>query len=69
MRVVLSGGQAESIRPARRLQEERHEGGEGRWGAALIVAFIVLVAPLSYFLGVDSRLASDRGWVGSDDRR
>jgi hypothetical protein len=34
-------------------------------GALLILAFIVLVAPLSYVFGADSRRASDRGWVGS----
>lgn len=34
-------------------------------GAFLILAFIVLVAPLSYFYGADSRRVSDRGWVGS----
>ena len=33
-------------------------------GAVLILAFVVLIAPLSYFFGVDSRLSSDRGWVG-----
>jgi len=34
-------------------------------GALLLVAFVVLMAPLSYLYGVDSRLASDRGSVGS----
>jgi len=34
-------------------------------GPLLVVAFIVLMAPLSYLYGVDSRLASDRGSVGS----
>ena len=38
-------------------------------GAALIVAFVVLLAPLSYFFGVDSRLSSDRGFAGSKDGR
>ena len=33
--------------------------------ALLIPAFLVLIAPLSYFFGVDSRRSSDRGWVGS----
>jgi hypothetical protein len=33
-------------------------------GAFLIVAFLVLVGPLSYVSGVDSRRQSDRGWVG-----
>jgi hypothetical protein len=40
----------------------------GRWdavGSLLILSFIVLVAPLSYFLGVDSRRTDDRGWFGS----
>ena len=30
-------------------------------GAFLILAFLVLTAPLSYFFGVDSRLSTDRG--------
>ena len=34
-------------------------------GAFLILAFLVLVGPLSYFFGVDSRRTSDRGWVGA----
>jgi hypothetical protein len=34
-------------------------------GAVLLLAFVVLMAPLSYLYGVDSRLASDRGSVGS----
>jgi hypothetical protein len=33
-------------------------------GALLIVAFLVLIGPLSYLYGVDSRRPSDRGWVG-----
>jgi hypothetical protein len=33
-----------------------------------VLAFIVLMAPLSYFYGVDSRLLSDRGWM-ADPRR
>lgn len=32
-------------------------------GALLIVAFVVVLAPLSYFFGVDSRDQNDRGWV------
>ncbi len=32
-------------------------------GATLLLAFIVLMAPLSYLFGADSRLQSDRGWV------
>jgi hypothetical protein len=35
-------------------------------GAVLILAFVVLIGPLSYFLGVDSRLSTDRGWVGAE---
>jgi hypothetical protein len=31
----------------------------------LILAFIVLVGPLSYFLGVDSRGETDRNWVSA----
>ena len=34
-------------------------------GAVLILAFLVLVGPLSYFFGADSRLSSDRGSVGA----
>jgi hypothetical protein len=30
-------------------------------GAFLVLTFLVLIAPLSYFFGVDSRLATDRG--------
>ena len=30
----------------------------------VVLAFIVLMAPLAYFYGVDSRLLSDRGWMG-----
>ena len=33
-------------------------------GALLIVGFLVLIGPLSYLYGVDSRRPSDRGWVG-----
>jgi hypothetical protein len=33
----------------------------------LILTFLVLIAPLSYFFGVDSR-SSDRGWVGAGRR-
>jgi hypothetical protein len=32
-------------------------------GAVLILTFLVLIAPLSYLYGVDSRRATDRGWV------
>jgi hypothetical protein len=31
----------------------------------LVLFFIVLVGPLSYFFGVDSRRMTDRGWFGS----
>jgi hypothetical protein len=34
-------------------------------GAVLILTFLVLIGPLSYLYGVDSRTATDRGWVGS----
>ena len=34
-------------------------------GAILVLAFVVLMAPLSYLYGVDSRQAGDRGSVGS----
>ena len=33
-------------------------------GAVLILAFLVLIGPLSYFFGVDSRRSTDRGWIG-----
>jgi len=31
----------------------------------LIVLFLALIGPLSYFFGVDSRRTNDRGWFGS----
>jgi hypothetical protein len=34
----------------------------------VILTFLVLIAPLSYFFGVDSRRSSDRGWVGAGRR-
>ena len=34
-------------------------------GAVLILTFLVLIAPLSYLYGVDSRRATDRGWVAT----
>jgi hypothetical protein len=34
-------------------------------GAVLMLAFLVLIGPLSYFFGVDSRRVSDRGWVAA----
>jgi hypothetical protein len=33
-------------------------------GAVLILVFLVLIGPLSYFFGIDSRRSTDRGWVG-----
>jgi hypothetical protein len=33
-------------------------------GVFLIVTFLVLIGPLSYLLGADSRRQADRGWVG-----
>jgi hypothetical protein len=34
-------------------------------GSLLILSFIVLVAPLAYFAGVDSRRPDDRGWFAA----
>jgi hypothetical protein len=34
-----------------------------------VVAFIVLMAPLSYYWGVDSRRSEDRGWVADPASR
>jgi hypothetical protein len=34
-------------------------------GIVLLLMFLVLVGPLSYFFGVDSRRSTDRGWVGA----
>jgi hypothetical protein len=34
--------------------------------AILLLTFVVLMAPLSYFYGADSRLSSDRGWFGEE---
>ena len=34
-------------------------------GTLLTFAFVVLVGPLSYFFGVDSRRIDDRGWMGA----
>ena len=36
--------------------------------AILVLAFLVLVGPLSYLYGVDSRLLSDRGWMAARRR-
>ncbi len=33
--------------------------------ALLLLSFFVLIGPLSYFFGVDSRRLSDRGWFGT----
>ncbi len=32
--------------------------------ALIVLAFLVLIGPLSYFFGVHSRPVGDRGWVG-----
>jgi hypothetical protein len=32
--------------------------------ALIVLAFLVLIGPLSYFYGVDSRPLGDRGWIG-----
>lgn len=34
-------------------------------GVFLMVAFLVLIGPLSYLYGADSRRQTDRGWVGA----
>jgi hypothetical protein len=34
----------------------------------VVLGFIALMGPLSYFYGVDSRLRSDRGWVAEPRR-
>jgi hypothetical protein len=34
-----------------------------------VLAFIALMAPLSYFYGVDSRRLEDRGWLAAPRRR
>jgi hypothetical protein len=44
------------------------EGGEVDVTAFVVLAFLVLIVPLSYFYGVDSRRLDDRGWVGSKRR-
>jgi len=33
-------------------------------GAYVMAVFLVLIGPLSYFFGVDSRRTTDRGWFG-----
>jgi hypothetical protein len=40
------------------------EGGEADVSALIVLAFLILIGPLSYFSGVDSRRLGDRGWVG-----
>jgi hypothetical protein len=35
--------------------------------AIIVLAFLVLIGPLAYLYGVDSRLPSNRGWF--PDRR
>jgi hypothetical protein len=37
-------------------------------GSFIVLAFLVLVGPLAYFYGVDSRPLGDRGWFGSPRR-
>jgi hypothetical protein len=32
--------------------------------ALILFALLVLIGPLSYFYGADSRRLEDRGWVG-----
>lgn len=34
----------------------------------LVIAFIVVMAPLSYYFGVDSRRFEDRGWMAGPRR-
>jgi hypothetical protein len=34
-------------------------------GAFLILSFVILIGPLAFFFGVDSRVWTDRGWVGA----
>ena len=38
-------------------------------GGVLILAFLLLIGPLSYFFGVDSRRVEDRGWAGAAHAR
>jgi hypothetical protein len=53
----LSGNRRE-----RRLVDPAKEVSE--MGSLLIVTFLVVIGPLSYFFGVDSRRSTDRGWFG-----
>jgi hypothetical protein len=34
----------------------------------LVIAFVAVVGPLSYFFGVDSRRIEDRGWMAAPRR-
>jgi hypothetical protein len=34
-------------------------------GGVLTLAFLIMIGPLSYFLGVDSRRSKDRGGAGA----
>jgi hypothetical protein len=36
--------------------------------AFIVVAFVVLIGPLAWFCGVDSRRLQDRGWVAGPRR-
>jgi hypothetical protein len=36
--------------------------------AIVILAFLVLIAPLAYLYGVDSRRVADRGWMAAPRR-
>lgn len=40
-------------------------------GGVIVASFVVLIGPLSYFFGADSRLTSkaDRGWFAARTRR
>jgi len=34
----------------------------------IVLAFLVLIGPLAYFYGVDSRRIGDRGWMAGPRR-
>lgn len=36
--------------------------------AIVVLTFLVLIGPLAYFYGVDSRRIGDRGWMGGPRR-
>jgi hypothetical protein len=38
--------------------------GDGGLAALIVLAFLVLIGPLSFFYAADSRRMSDRGWFG-----